>query len=105
MKNTLLVIMSALTLSACSEVGSKAWCEDMREKPKASGILKTRSTSPNTAFSIMKSAANLGAKIWMKNPKVTGQPKKQVRTLNIVFCEKGNPRAHLALGNNTLSIH
>ncbi|MCD1188093.1 DUF3012 domain-containing protein [Vibrio cholerae] len=35
MKNTLLVIMSALTLSACSEVGSKAWCEDMREKPKS----------------------------------------------------------------------
>lgn len=91
MKNTLLMIMSTLTLSACSEVGSKAWCEDMREKPKASGILKTRSTSPNTAFSTMKSVANLGAKIWMRNPKVTGQPKKQVRTLNIVCCEKENP--------------
>lgn len=98
MKNTLLVIMSALTLSACSEVGSKAWCEDMRENRKASGILKTRSTSPNTAFSTMKSAANLGAKIWMRNPKVTGQPKKQVRTLNIVCCKKENPQCLIALG-------
>lgn len=34
MKNTLLMIMSTLTLSACSEVGSKAWCEDMRENQK-----------------------------------------------------------------------
>ncbi|EEW05180.1 conserved hypothetical protein [Vibrio mimicus VM603] len=66
---------------------------------KASGILKTHSTSPNTVFSTMKSAANLGVKVWMKNPKATGQPKKQVRTLNIVCCEKESPRAHLALGN------
>ena len=29
------VLLSALVLFACSpEVGSKAWCEDMREKPK-----------------------------------------------------------------------
>ncbi|EGQ9835881.1 TPA: DUF3012 domain-containing protein [Vibrio cholerae] len=40
MKNTLLVIMSALTLSACSEVGSKAWCEDMDEKSKGDWTAK-----------------------------------------------------------------
>ena len=38
-KNPLLVAITALSaaafLSACSpEVGSKAWCEDMKEKPK-----------------------------------------------------------------------
>lgn len=35
MKNTLLVMISALALTACSEVGSKSWCEAMHEKPKS----------------------------------------------------------------------
>ncbi|MEF2482097.1 DUF3012 domain-containing protein [Vibrio mimicus] len=35
MKNTLLIVLSALALSACTEVGSKSWCEGMREKPKS----------------------------------------------------------------------
>ncbi|CSB88444.1 Uncharacterised protein [Vibrio cholerae] len=29
---------------------------------------------------------------------MTGQPKKQVRTLNIVCCEKENPQYLIALG-------
>ncbi|EGR2796011.1 hypothetical protein BOO29_02310 [Vibrio navarrensis] len=35
MKTTLLALLSLLTLSACTEVGSKSWCDEMREKPKS----------------------------------------------------------------------
>ncbi|EOU2462152.1 DUF3012 domain-containing protein [Vibrio navarrensis] len=35
MKTTLLALLSLLTLSACMEVGSKSWCDEMREKPKS----------------------------------------------------------------------
>lgn len=34
MRTTLLALLSVLTLSACSEVGSESWCNDMRDKPK-----------------------------------------------------------------------
>lgn len=34
-KRTLLLIVAAMTLSACGdEVGSKSWCQDLRDKPK-----------------------------------------------------------------------
>ncbi|EGQ8078479.1 DUF3012 domain-containing protein [Vibrio vulnificus] len=35
MRTTLLALLSVLTLSACSEVGSESWCNDMRDKPKS----------------------------------------------------------------------
>lgn len=35
MKTTLLALLSLLTLSACTEVGSKSWCDEMCEKPKS----------------------------------------------------------------------
>ncbi|MGL5429882.1 MAG: DUF3012 domain-containing protein [Vibrio sp.] len=35
MKKPLLVIFSLLVLSGCSEVGSKAWCDGMRDKSKS----------------------------------------------------------------------
>ncbi|HAV6897166.1 TPA: DUF3012 domain-containing protein [Vibrio vulnificus] len=28
-------MLSVLALSACSEVGSESWCNDMRDKPKS----------------------------------------------------------------------
>ena len=35
MKRIILVLTGLLALSACApEIGSKAWCEDMDEKPK-----------------------------------------------------------------------
>ena len=35
MKRILLVLTGLLALSACApEIGSKAWCEDLEEKPK-----------------------------------------------------------------------
>ncbi|HAS6374573.1 TPA: DUF3012 domain-containing protein [Vibrio vulnificus] len=35
MRTTLLALLSVLALSACSEVGSESWCNDMRDKPKS----------------------------------------------------------------------
>ncbi|EHK9014968.1 DUF3012 domain-containing protein [Vibrio vulnificus] len=35
MRTTLLALLSVLPLSACSEVGSESWCNDMRDKPKS----------------------------------------------------------------------
>ncbi|HDY8007504.1 TPA: DUF3012 domain-containing protein [Vibrio vulnificus] len=35
MRTTLLALPSVLALSACSEVGSESWCNDMRDKPKS----------------------------------------------------------------------
>ncbi|HAT8550385.1 TPA: DUF3012 domain-containing protein [Vibrio vulnificus] len=35
MRATLLALLSVLALSACSEVGSESWCNDMRDKPKS----------------------------------------------------------------------
>ncbi|MEJ3630144.1 DUF3012 domain-containing protein [Vibrio vulnificus] len=35
MRITLLALLSVLALSACSEVGSESWCNDMRDKPKS----------------------------------------------------------------------
>ncbi|HAS6346825.1 DUF3012 domain-containing protein [Vibrio sp. IRLE0018] len=35
MKRTLFVVLSAVTLSACNDVGSENWCNDMRDKPKS----------------------------------------------------------------------
>ncbi|ASM98715.1 TPA: DUF3012 domain-containing protein [Vibrio vulnificus] len=35
MRTTLLALLSVLTLSACSEVGSESWCNNMRDKPKS----------------------------------------------------------------------
>ncbi|EOB2783407.1 DUF3012 domain-containing protein [Vibrio vulnificus] len=35
MRTTLLALLSVLTLSACSEVGSESWCNDIRDKPKS----------------------------------------------------------------------
>ncbi|GMQ49043.1 DUF3012 domain-containing protein [Vibrio sp. 10N] len=29
-----LVVLGVMALSACTEVGSEAWCQDMQEKPK-----------------------------------------------------------------------
>lgn len=34
MKKIALILFLATQLMACTEVGSKAWCEDMKEKPK-----------------------------------------------------------------------
>lgn len=34
MKKIALVLFTAFSLAACSEVGSEAWCQDMKEKPK-----------------------------------------------------------------------
>ena len=34
MKKISLIIALAMTLMACTEVGSEAWCEDMKDKPK-----------------------------------------------------------------------
>ncbi|WP_394246855.1 DUF3012 domain-containing protein [Vibrio profundi] len=34
MKKISLIIALAMTLMACTEVGSETWCEDMKEKPK-----------------------------------------------------------------------
>jgi len=34
MKKISLIIALAMALMACTEVGSEAWCEDMKEKPK-----------------------------------------------------------------------
>lgn len=35
MKRILLIMMMAVLASACApEIGSKEWCDDMREKPK-----------------------------------------------------------------------
>ncbi|EGR0106919.1 DUF3012 domain-containing protein [Vibrio vulnificus] len=35
MRTTLLALLSVFALSACSEVGSESWCNDMRDKPKS----------------------------------------------------------------------
>ncbi|MGR3085146.1 DUF3012 domain-containing protein [Vibrio vulnificus] len=35
MRTTLLALLSVLALSACSDVGSESWCNDMRDKPKS----------------------------------------------------------------------
>ncbi|END2486570.1 TPA: DUF3012 domain-containing protein [Vibrio vulnificus] len=35
MRTTLFALLSVLALSACSEVGSESWCNDMRDKPKS----------------------------------------------------------------------
>ncbi|EHK1078373.1 TPA: DUF3012 domain-containing protein [Vibrio parahaemolyticus] len=34
MKKLLSLVFACFALSACTEVGSEAWCEDMKEKPK-----------------------------------------------------------------------
>ena len=31
---TVILLLTCLTLAACAKVGSKAWCEDMEDKPK-----------------------------------------------------------------------
>ncbi len=33
-KKLLSLVFVCFALSACTEVGSEAWCEDMKEKPK-----------------------------------------------------------------------
>lgn len=34
MKRLAAFFILAMTLTACTEVGSEAWCEDLKEKPK-----------------------------------------------------------------------
>ncbi|GAL17806.1 hypothetical protein JCM19235_6359 [Vibrio maritimus] len=34
LKTLALAALAMLALSACTEVGSEAWCQDMQEKPK-----------------------------------------------------------------------
>lgn len=33
-KHASLALLFALTVSACAKVGSEAWCNDLKEKPK-----------------------------------------------------------------------
>lgn len=54
-----------------------------------SGARKALSTSPSSAFSNLKLAALLGAKIWKISRKVIGQPMKPATSLSIVFFRIG----------------
>ena len=41
MKGTIMVLATTVFLTACApEVGSKAWCEDLKEKPKGDWTAK-----------------------------------------------------------------
>jgi len=50
--NPMMFVLLLLPLAACSpEVGSKAWCADMKAKPKGEWTMNDPAITPNTVYS------------------------------------------------------
>ncbi|CAH8220459.1 DUF3012 domain-containing protein [Vibrio aestuarianus] len=63
MKKIALVLVSLISLAACSDVGSESWCNEMKEKPK--NEWSAQSAVDYAKFCIFQS--QIGSTAWCKD--------------------------------------